>query len=610
MAMEAYAVFQGGGAKGYAHVGALAAAEERNIIFRKVAGTSAGAIVAALAAAGYKADEIYNPDAPLGTRGIFDVTPDQLLDGSEYARIRKLARLIRRLRPDPSNPPSFERRLFGPIAEWLSRRPWGLWLLQVFILLVTGKDLGVLFSVYGLTGTQLIETWIEDALSTKMGILDRPVTFADLGMRLRVIAASLTTGELRAFGRLGDEDLSVSQAVAASACYPIFFRPAAVGHELFVDGGLVSNLPAWVFDEERDEDEAFLPTFGFRLVNDAFVPGPPGNPATAIAFAKRLFETILSGAKVEERGIRDYYAIDLSAPIGTLSFDDLPWKAPDLVRNGRECVRGFFKASIGPQDPERMKLVLRALVGELMSYYDEWRMDSRIRASIALPQDGGKRARTTYCFNMDSDGDDRLNFRIGGLGVGACFERREPIYITYAKVHSHDSRVNKYEMTARPADVAHSYAIPIFADPNDWFRAPRRRSAPFAVLVIDKALPIDDLLGSYEDQDTLANLAMIVGEELHDRALVRQDRRPTRYNAGRGRAGMLSLDSGGAFQVSRRKVRDVGQSPLGEKLSRTIDSAGAGRAIHTPPAVPSQLPRPRRLRRRKLWHEYEQMWRF
>jgi NTE family protein len=52
------AVFEGGGVKGIGLVGAVAATEEQNYEFCNVAGTSAGAIVAALVAAGYRASEL------------------------------------------------------------------------------------------------------------------------------------------------------------------------------------------------------------------------------------------------------------------------------------------------------------------------------------------------------------------------------------------------------------------------------------------------------------------------------------------------------------------------------------------------------------------------
>jgi NTE family protein len=61
--VDAIGIFEGGGAKGIAHIGGLRAAEELKISFRAVAGTSAGAIVAALVAAGYSADEILRAGA-------------------------------------------------------------------------------------------------------------------------------------------------------------------------------------------------------------------------------------------------------------------------------------------------------------------------------------------------------------------------------------------------------------------------------------------------------------------------------------------------------------------------------------------------------------------
>jgi len=56
---KADAVFEGGGVKGLGLVGALTVAEENGYTdWRRVAGTSAGAIVASLLAAGYSAEEL------------------------------------------------------------------------------------------------------------------------------------------------------------------------------------------------------------------------------------------------------------------------------------------------------------------------------------------------------------------------------------------------------------------------------------------------------------------------------------------------------------------------------------------------------------------------
>lgn len=51
-------VFSGGGIKGFAYVGAIQALEEKGIKFDRVAGTSAGAILATFIAAGFNAQKL------------------------------------------------------------------------------------------------------------------------------------------------------------------------------------------------------------------------------------------------------------------------------------------------------------------------------------------------------------------------------------------------------------------------------------------------------------------------------------------------------------------------------------------------------------------------
>jgi len=83
---KAFGIYEGGGAKGLAHAGALKAAEEK-FTFIGVAGTSAGAIIASLIAAGYKADEIYSPDNP---DSVFRTNLTDLLDATEWRHVRSL----------------------------------------------------------------------------------------------------------------------------------------------------------------------------------------------------------------------------------------------------------------------------------------------------------------------------------------------------------------------------------------------------------------------------------------------------------------------------------------------------------------------------------------
>lgn len=65
------------------------------------------------------------------------------------------------------------------------------------------------------------------------------VNLQDLRIPLYVTATDLETGELVVFS-----SVPVDQAVLASASIPVLFPPVKIGNRLFVDGGVVNNVPA------------------------------------------------------------------------------------------------------------------------------------------------------------------------------------------------------------------------------------------------------------------------------------------------------------------------------------------------------------------------------
>src|ERR1700730_14146599 len=89
-----FVALAGGGAKGLIHVGALKALEDRHVQFRGLAGTSAGAIVASLKAAGFEASDLLDPDSGASLidklreidRGIAKVT--DIFGKSGWSRVR------------------------------------------------------------------------------------------------------------------------------------------------------------------------------------------------------------------------------------------------------------------------------------------------------------------------------------------------------------------------------------------------------------------------------------------------------------------------------------------------------------------------------------------
>jgi NTE family protein len=210
--VKADAVFEGGGVKGIAFIGALKVMEQNGYVWEKLAGTSAGAIVAALVSAGYRSAELLP---------IF-----QQLDYLYFLQRKGISRLP----------------VVGPVFGLLIHE--------------------------GMYATDRIEQFIGELLERK-GVR----SFGDLPpKKLRIIASDITAGkmlilpdDLASFG-IDPDHFSVAKAVRMSASIPFYFQPAVLkkGDEphYVVDGGLLSNYPVWLFDVPGIPR---WPTIGFRL---------------------------------------------------------------------------------------------------------------------------------------------------------------------------------------------------------------------------------------------------------------------------------------------------------------------------------------------------------
>ena len=220
-------MFEGGGVKGIGLVGAMPVVEAAGYQFANVAGTSAGAIVATLVAAGYRAAEI---------RGILtDLDFITLMDAPPLGRIPVL----------------------GPAADELTQL--GLYQGDVF-----QKMMGDLLATKGI---RIFRDLIADDSAE-----DERFRY-----RVRVVASDVTRGTMLVLPQdirdynMRPDDLEVALAVRMSI--PLFFRPVRLRNpdgetSVVVDGGILSNFPVELFDSPGVPE---WPTFGFRLVQT----GPP-----------------------------------------------------------------------------------------------------------------------------------------------------------------------------------------------------------------------------------------------------------------------------------------------------------------------------------------------
>jgi NTE family protein len=224
-------VFQGGGVKGIAFAGALTALEKlpgpkNAIIIDSVGGVSVGAITAVLYAAGYTADEL---TAALKEKSIASLLPES----PPWNRIHSA---------------------------------WRLWRKR------------------GLYSTAEIAAWVEGLLKKK-GVQK----FEDLRRvkECKIVAANVTSGKYETYSKEKNAGDDVVLAVVKSLSIPLFFTPYADGElRLYVDGGLLSNYPLWLF---RDSP---LVTVGLRL-GDKPATGATGESGL-FDYLKSLLATMLS----------------------------------------------------------------------------------------------------------------------------------------------------------------------------------------------------------------------------------------------------------------------------------------------------------------------------
>lgn len=204
-------VFQGGGCKAIAYVGAYKKAYERGVFFSELAGASAGAIIAALIAAGAKPS--YLEDLVKATDFKKFIHRNNKCKFSDYKCI--ILKLFRR----------FASKDLKRYIEYLSPNS---------------------FQEFGIFSPKEIEKFLDENLR-KLAGLDREVRFCDLIPNLHIVCADLKSHSIKIWNKEHTPDASVAKAVCASCSIPLFFQPV---DKQYVDGGLLSNLPNFIFNEE------------------------------------------------------------------------------------------------------------------------------------------------------------------------------------------------------------------------------------------------------------------------------------------------------------------------------------------------------------------------
>ena len=287
-------VLEGGGVKGSSLVGAVTAlaAHSDPYTFHRIAGTSAGAIVAAFLASGMTPAQVKN-----------------VMESLDFAKFEDKQGFLEHI---PG---------IGP---------------------ATG-----LFLHEGLFVGGFMHDWIAETLAAQ-GVR----TWADLRdddpgsalppeqrYKLVVIVSDVSRGimlrlpwDYQSLLGMDPDTIPVADAIRASASIPFFFRPwkmqadpTLTGHDHIVcaDGGLLSNFPMAIFDR-NDGKESRWPTIGVKLSGQRTIRTTDWSPDnTNVALAKSLLATMMSAHD-------NAYVNNPQASSRTIFVNTTPYQATDF----------------------------------------------------------------------------------------------------------------------------------------------------------------------------------------------------------------------------------------------------------------------------------------
>lgn len=225
-------VCEGGGVRGIGLVGAVDALDRAGYRFPRVAGSSAGAIVASLVAALQVAGEPVSRLADI----MRAIDYRKFLDRNLIGRVPLVGGVLSLLTSDGVYRGAYLEQLLTGLLADLGVRTFGD--------LRTGEE-------------------------PQQFAWSLVVTASDLSRRRLV----RIPWDLSTYG-IDPDDFPVARAVHASSAIPYVFEPVRVGGATWVDGGLLSDFPVALFD--RPDAQPRWPTFGIRL---SARPGiPPTHP--------------------------------------------------------------------------------------------------------------------------------------------------------------------------------------------------------------------------------------------------------------------------------------------------------------------------------------------
>ena len=347
-------------------------------------------------------------------------------------------------------------------------------------------------------GDYLVE-WLEERLKRHCRFpADRPL-FQDLQIPLKIIATDINRSTAIVFSQKDTGNMPIADAVRASASIPFFFAPQQRGSSTLVDGGLMSNFPAWVLDDERAQLGIHTPVIGFRLGRRG---GGPRTFDGLAGFSRAVLDAGMGGyGDLETRNIPNLKEIVVDpGDVETTSFDLSPEAIKKLVGSGREAAKSALARPDKSQLAKDIEDILAFACRTILEFVGKGK---HLRANVFIHA-GGTTARLAFSHNMENDPDRELELTIGAGAVGRCWHKKRNMLVDLENVRTMALNNPEYlreewNMTAVEQGLVRNslkslLCVPIFR-PEDYGPGSQGKKRIQAVLCFDSDNSKEEMFG-------------------------------------------------------------------------------------------------------------------
>jgi predicted acylesterase/phospholipase RssA len=189
--------------------------------------------------------------------------------------------------------------------------------------LVSGRYADLAFD-QGYYSSRKLRAWVEAQLTAQLPKEKHPITFASLPYPTYIVSADLSRSEAKIWSQRTTPNELVAEAVEASCAMPIFFQP--VGRR-YVDGGVLSNLPTFVFSDRQISDRVLASrVLAFTLKADDADPTQWGTEH----FLQLLAAAIVDGGQSLQLDLQTNVTT-IVIPTGKITATDFDRITPEAV---------------------------------------------------------------------------------------------------------------------------------------------------------------------------------------------------------------------------------------------------------------------------------------